>query len=145
MSGERKTIHASCVEINGRGILICGGSGAGKTSLLVELLGRGGKFVADDGVLISRKADSLRAQPTVGNKGLIGTSPFEVADFAETFPAADTVPATSVALCIQLETDASEDSEGILADVPRLYLERDELTSMADVCESAVKRLISLI
>jgi hypothetical protein len=48
--GSRFTtpIHAACVAINGRGIMLCGDSGAGKTSLSYACARSGWQFVADD-------------------------------------------------------------------------------------------------
>ena len=41
-------MHASCVDINGSGVLIIGRSGSGKSSLAINLLALGSKLVADD-------------------------------------------------------------------------------------------------
>ena len=41
-------MHATCVDINGSGVLIVGGSGSGKSSLAINLLALGSKLVADD-------------------------------------------------------------------------------------------------
>ena len=41
-------IHATCVDINGSGVLIVGSSGSGKSSLAINLLALGSKSVADD-------------------------------------------------------------------------------------------------
>lgn len=41
-------IHAACVAIDGRGVLLCGDSGAGKTSLSYACARSGWFFVADD-------------------------------------------------------------------------------------------------
>ena len=41
-------IHATCVDINGSGVLIVGSSGSGKSSLAINLLALGSKLVADD-------------------------------------------------------------------------------------------------
>ena len=48
--GTRLTtpIHAACVAINGRGVLLCGDSGAGKTSLSYACARAGWQFIADD-------------------------------------------------------------------------------------------------
>jgi hypothetical protein len=48
--GTRLTtpIHAACVAIEGRGVLLCGDSGAGKTSLSYACAQSGWQFVADD-------------------------------------------------------------------------------------------------
>jgi len=41
-------IHAACVAIDGRGVLLCGDSGAGKTTLSYACAQSGWQFVADD-------------------------------------------------------------------------------------------------
>lgn len=41
-------IHASCVEFNGKGILISGPSGSGKSDLALRLITSGAILVADD-------------------------------------------------------------------------------------------------
>ena len=42
------TMHATCVDINGSGVLIIGRSGSGKSSLALNLLALGSTLVADD-------------------------------------------------------------------------------------------------
>lgn len=46
-------IHASCVAFDGRGVLIRGAAGRGKSSLALQLLALGGTLVSDDQTLIS--------------------------------------------------------------------------------------------
>ena len=41
-------MHASCVDVNGSGVLIIGRSGSGKSSLAINLLALGSTLVADD-------------------------------------------------------------------------------------------------
>ncbi len=41
-------IHASCVAIGGRGVLITGPSGSGKSDLALRIIDRGGVLVSDD-------------------------------------------------------------------------------------------------
>jgi len=41
-------IHAACVAINGRGVLLCGDSGAGKSSLSYACARAGWQFISDD-------------------------------------------------------------------------------------------------
>ena len=41
-------MHATCVDINGSGVLIIGRSGSGKSSLAINLLALGSTLVADD-------------------------------------------------------------------------------------------------
>lgn len=46
-------IHASAVSLNGKGCLIVGASGAGKSGLALELLALGAGLIADDQVVLS--------------------------------------------------------------------------------------------
>ena len=55
-------IHASCVAIRGRAVLILGRSGAGKSALALELMSRGAVLVADDRVIVTREGDVLVAR-----------------------------------------------------------------------------------
>lgn len=41
-------VHASAVEIDGRGYLICGASGAGKSTLAAALIAQGARLISDD-------------------------------------------------------------------------------------------------
>ena len=43
-----KIIHASSVDINGKGVVILGNSGAGKSSLAIKLISMGAKLISDD-------------------------------------------------------------------------------------------------
>lgn len=48
-----ENIHASCVAIDGRAVLITGDSAAGKSDLALRLIDRGAVLVSDDQVLLS--------------------------------------------------------------------------------------------
>lgn len=43
-----ETVHASAVAVDGRGLLIFGAAGSGKTGLVLELLALGATLIADD-------------------------------------------------------------------------------------------------
>ena len=64
-------IHASCVAIGGRGILLLGDSGAGKSEIALCLIDRGAVLVADDRTLLSVKNGVLRAAAPASIRGLI--------------------------------------------------------------------------
>ena len=49
-----ETLHASAVAVAGRGLLILGASGTGKSSLALELIARGATLVSDDGVQVQQ-------------------------------------------------------------------------------------------
>jgi len=55
------TLHATCVAVDGRGLLIRGASGSGKSALALWLIGLGAGLVADDRVILKRDNDALKA------------------------------------------------------------------------------------
>jgi serine kinase of HPr protein (carbohydrate metabolism regulator) len=54
-------IHASCVAIGGRAVLIAGRSGAGKSDLALRLIDRGATLVSDDYTLLRQSEGRLLA------------------------------------------------------------------------------------
>ncbi len=64
-------LHASCIAVNGRGLLILGPSGAGKSALALQLMAFGADLVADDRTLIRREGDRLLARAPEPLSGLI--------------------------------------------------------------------------
>jgi serine kinase of HPr protein (carbohydrate metabolism regulator) len=77
MSG---TVHASVALVGGQGVLIRGKSGAGKSSLLLALIGSSGAtLVADDrahlaasgGRLIATVPDAIRGQMEIRGVGIV--------------------------------------------------------------------------
>jgi len=65
------TLHATCVALDGRGVLIVGASGAGKSALGLELMAYGARLVADDRTIVTRQADTLIATCPPPIRGLI--------------------------------------------------------------------------
>ena len=53
-------MHATCVDVNGSGVLIIGRSGSGKSSLAINLLALGSTLVADDQCKLVRKNNRYR-------------------------------------------------------------------------------------
>ena len=53
-------MHATCVDVNGSGVLIVGHSGSGKSSLAINLLALGSKLVADDQCELVKKNKKFR-------------------------------------------------------------------------------------
>jgi serine kinase of HPr protein (carbohydrate metabolism regulator) len=59
-----ETLHAGAVAIGGRGVLIGGRSGAGKSDLALRLIDRGALLVSDDYTIVRRVAGrALAAAP----------------------------------------------------------------------------------
>ena len=61
-------MHATCVDVNGSGVLIVGHSGSGKSSLAINLLALGSKLVADDQCVLVKKNKKFRVfKPALPN------------------------------------------------------------------------------
>ena len=68
---ESETIHGSAVQQNGKGVLILGPSGSGKSSLCLRLMALGATLIADDRIRLSRRGRSVFAEPPEQLAGLI--------------------------------------------------------------------------
>lgn len=65
-------LHASCAARGGDGVLFLGPPGAGKSELVLRLIGRGWALVADDQVdLAADPADALIATPPPALRGML--------------------------------------------------------------------------
>lgn len=62
-AADSTTIHATCVAIGGRAVLITGPSGSGKSDLALRLIDRGATLVSDDYTVLTRIGDALHATP----------------------------------------------------------------------------------
>ncbi|KIC17851.1 MULTISPECIES: HPr kinase/phosphorylase [unclassified Leisingera] len=64
-------LHASCVALEGQGLLITGTSGQGKSALALQLMAFGAQLVADDRVLVQLLHGELVASAPEPIRGLI--------------------------------------------------------------------------
>lgn len=91
--------QATCVAIGGRGLLIEGPPGIGKSSLALALIDRGAELVGDDGVMLHGAAGLLLASPAPATAGLL-----EIRNLGLVrYPARGDCP---VALAIRLDPEA---------------------------------------
>ena len=56
-----ETLHASCVALDGRAVLITGISGSGKSDLSLRLIDRGFVLVSDDQTIVRKSGEKLIA------------------------------------------------------------------------------------
>ena len=90
--------RASGVALSGRGLLIEGPPGSGKSTLVLALLDRGALLIGDDGVTLSQRAGRLWASPPPNISGKLEIRNVGLVD----------LPATEapLALVIRLDTEA---------------------------------------
>lgn len=65
------TLHATSVSVAGRGLLILGPSGSGKSSLALQMIALGAKLVADDRTRLHRDGDEVMLSCPPALAGLI--------------------------------------------------------------------------
>jgi serine kinase of HPr protein (carbohydrate metabolism regulator) len=97
VSGTETTVHASCVAIAGRAVLLRGVSGAGKSDLVLRLVDRGACLVSDDRTTLCAAGDRLRARPPERIAGKLEIRGVGIVDL----PCVSGVP-----LCLVAELDA---------------------------------------
>ncbi len=61
-AGNRQTVHASCVALDGTGVLIMGPSGSGKSAMALRLMALGARLVADDRTILEATQEGLIAR-----------------------------------------------------------------------------------
>lgn len=92
-------LQATCVAVGGRGVLIEGAPGTGKSSLALALIDRGAVLVGDDGVLVEAEVGRVVASPHPNIAGKLEVRGVGLIDL----PVAAAVP---IALVIRLDEDA---------------------------------------
>lgn len=65
------TLHASCVAVGDKGVLITGPSGSGKSSLALALMAYGAVLVADDRTVLAMQGDGVLASCPPAIKGMV--------------------------------------------------------------------------
>lgn len=96
-----KTVHATCVALDGRAVLITGKSGAGKSSLGLLLLSMGCMLVADDKVQLAVKDGALIANCPAAIAGLIEARGIGILN-------AEHVPQAAIQLVVDLDSPTED-------------------------------------
>ena len=73
-------LHAACVELAGKGVLLCGNSGAGKSSLALACARAGWRFLSDDAVYLLREP---AGRSVVGNASQVRLRPSAISLFPD--------------------------------------------------------------
>jgi serine kinase of HPr protein (carbohydrate metabolism regulator) len=121
------TVHASVASVGGRGVLIRGASGSGKSSLLMALVisrDAGAVLVADDRAVVARDGDRVIASPPPALAGLMEIRGVGIVR-------REHVAAVPLALVVELKPLAEcprfpegEEAFAVVADIrlPRIYI-----------------------
>lgn len=100
-AGRLVVLHASCVALAGRGVLILGPSGAGKSALALQLMALGCDLVSDDRTAVTAEAGTILAAAPGRIRGLIEARGVGIL-------AADAVATTRVVLAVDLGLPETE-------------------------------------
>jgi serine kinase of HPr protein (carbohydrate metabolism regulator) len=93
-----ENLHASCVAMDGRAVLLAGPSGSGKSDLALRLLDRGFKLVSDDRTIVRKEGTRLVTSAPDSIKGKLEIRGVGIVDM-------DSVPNAPLALVVELTSD----------------------------------------
>jgi len=123
-----ENLHASCVAVGGRAVLISGPSGSGKSDLALRLLDRGFTLVSDDRTIVRKQGGKVIATAPETIKGKLEIRGVGIVDL-------DQVQEVPVALVVELTSDIQrlpdDNSERLIlgAGIPLINL--DAMTASA--------------
>lgn len=122
-----ENLHASCVAIDGRAVLIGGPSGSGKSDLALRLLDRGFTLVSDDRTIVHRDGPRLVASAPETIKGKLEIRGIGIVEMA-------TVQNVPLALVVELTSDIErlpDDSERLILGIGVPLIGVDAMTASA--------------
>lgn len=147
-------VHGGLMSVYGRGVLIIGGSGMGKSELALELINRGHALVADDRVDISRVKDTIIGTAPELLKGMLEIRGIGIIDIRSMFGHHSYLEKIPVDFVVELEKwddnkeytragiEADVSYEALEVEIPHLVFPVREGRNMAVLVESAVRDFI---
>lgn len=93
-----ETVHATCVAVDARAVLISGPSGAGKSDLALRLIDRGFTLVSDDQTLVRKSGERLLATAPAAIAGKLEIRGIGIVDM-------ETVNDVPICLVVDLTSD----------------------------------------
>lgn len=96
-------MHAVLLEINGKGVLITGKSGVGKSETALELIKSGHVFIGDDRIIVTRNANRLigRCSPVLQN--FLEVRGIGIIDISKMFGESKVLEATDIDFVLHLK------------------------------------------
>ncbi len=146
--------HGVLLSMNGKGVLIRGESGIGKSEVALELIRRGHQLVADDRVDCYQIHNSIVGRAPRILEGMLEIRGVGIIDVARMYGANTTLKRANVDVVVELtpwDTNANYDRVGIEqtkyenildVEVPKIILPVREGRSMGIVIESAVANIV---
>lgn len=143
-------VHGCLVNVYGRGVLIIGDSGIGKSEVTLELLRKGHILVADDAVIVCRIQNRLLGKAPEILYGMLEIRGIGIIDCVKMFGAASVMPDVYIDFVINLipwnneevidraYLDAEDQHRILSLEVPKIKLPVKEGRSMSTIIESAV-------
>lgn len=148
------TLHGGLISIYGKGVLIRGESGMGKSEIALELIKRGHLLVADDRVDCFRIHNKIVGKAPELLAGMLEIRGIGIINVQRMFGVSSVLPKAEVSLEVCLEKwqyDADYDRVGIEekkydsilgVDIPKIIIPVREGRSMAVIIESAVTNVM---
>lgn len=120
-------VHGGLLSVYGKGVLIMGESGMGKSEIALELIRRGHVLVADDRVDISRIHNTLVGKSPELLVGMLEIRGIGIIDVSKMFGASSLITKDNIDVVIKLEKyDSSKN-------YARVGIEEDEYTNILDI------------
>jgi HPr kinase/phosphorylase len=147
------SVHGVLLQVYGRGVLITGVSGIGKSEIALELVKKGHILVADDRVDVYRIHNHITGEAPYVLKNLLELRGVGVIDIAMMFGAASTTDKTKIDYVVHLERwdkDVEYDRLNLNDEVytvfginiPKITIPVSEGRSIAVIIEAAVNNFI---
>ena len=131
MTGSRlssENLHASCVALEGRAVLISGPSGSGKSDLALRMLDRGFILVSDDRTIVRKEGTKLFASAPATIKGKLEIRGIGIVEM-------ESVTDVPVALVVELRSDIQrmpdDGQERLILDMAIPQISVDSTTASA--------------
>ncbi|AUB31129.1 HPr(Ser) kinase/phosphatase [Spiroplasma floricola] len=147
-------VHASCINIFGKGVLLIGESGIGKSEITLDLVKTNHLFVGDDRIVITKKSNELYGKSHEILKNLVEVRGIGIVDVSQTNGYQVILEKTKIDLVIELtqfKKNGIDDSErlgnafvgyNILGvDVPYIKIPVSSGRNIPNIIEAAVAKL----
>lgn len=135
---EPLNLHATTIAIDGRGVMLRGASGSGKSDLALRLIDRGALLVSDDRTLVARAGNGLLASAPPRIAGMIEVRGIGIATVAG-------AGATPLALIVDLDAvpDRLPDrQEETILDLPLPRIALDAFAASAPIKTELALRML---